>query len=199
MVATNSSISVQGQASSISVEGLEKALASAERKARRAMSATERKAADLVEWEAAHMDKYPNTRLVPGSVRSATEADLALFASQGRHCHKVVCDIVCLDCGCTWTINAQDAFQVRRCADCQAKVAKAKTSKGSTKVDRATLEAEVARLRAEIATAKGETAPTLGDVLSPDEAAGLTEEEAGDLEVEVTDEQRAALLAQIHA
>jgi hypothetical protein len=180
---STTNVSVQGQASSVSIEGLAETMRKLQRAERRAMSAAERQAADNAEWETEHMVAHPNSRLVLGTTRAATEADLALFASQDRHCHKVVCDITCLDCGCTWTINKQDAFQTVRCADCQAKVAKAKETRKVVRKSAAELKAEIAALKAQIALAKSE----------------LTEEQAGDLEIEVTEEQIAALKADIAA
>jgi hypothetical protein len=185
-MASTATFSVQGQASSISVEGLEETmlkLKRAERAERRAMSAAERQIADNAEWETEHMLAHPNSRLVLGTTHAATEADLALFAETGRHCHKVVCNIVCQDCGCTWTINKQDAFQTVRCASCQAKVAKAKETRKVERKSAAQLAEEIKVLKAQIALAKGE----------------LTEEQVGDLEVEVTEEQIAALKADIAA
>ena len=180
----SSQINVQGQASSISIEGLQTALAKAERASRRQMSAEERRADDVAKLEAAFWEKHPNAKApVKGSWRVATEADLALFASQGRKCHGTVCTIVCEDCGGEWLINAQDAFQVHRCADCQAKVNKGKARKGATKMDRAALEAEVARLKAEIATRMGDVL-TEGTEVTAEQAAEMTDEQVGELVVD---------------
>jgi len=185
------SINVQGQASEITIEGAEEALAKLTKQARRAMSADERKAADIAEWEQTHLETHPNSRLVPGSTRVATEADKALFAETGRHCHNVVCDIVCLDCGETWTINNSDAFQVRRCATCQAEVSKSRKPKGSVKKDRATLEAEMALAKAILAYAKGENLTAeQANLLAANMV--VTDEEANVLRAAIACEQQTA-------
>jgi hypothetical protein len=37
------------------------------------------------------------------------------------NCHGRVCTVVCEECGTERLINTQDAFQVTRCLECQAK------------------------------------------------------------------------------
>lgn len=42
-------------------------------------------------------------------------------------------DIKCIDCGATRTIKVQDAFQVKRCMDCQSKYRKARRAEVAKK------------------------------------------------------------------
>jgi hypothetical protein len=58
---------------------------------------------------------YPH--VVPDSVREPTAADL----KQLTNCHGKVCTITCIDTGKTRVINVQDAFQVMRTVEAQAK------------------------------------------------------------------------------
>ena len=61
--------------------------------------------------------KYPH--VVSDSVREPTAENLMQLSK----CHGKVCTVACVEDGCNneRVINVQDAFQSKRCADCQKK------------------------------------------------------------------------------
>jgi hypothetical protein len=64
-------------------------------------------------WEAKTVARNP--AYVVGSLRQATEADVALLG----HCHGKVCLIKCTQCGAERVVNKQDAFQTKFCVSCR--------------------------------------------------------------------------------
>ena len=72
-----------------------------------------KEAAELEAWEAKTIARNP--AYVLGSVRSPTDADLAVLG----HCHGKVCDIKCQECGELRVVNCQDAFQAKFCKACR--------------------------------------------------------------------------------
>jgi hypothetical protein len=76
--------------------------------------------------------------VVSGSVREATDDD----RSKLPHCHGKVCEVKCVDTGELRTINVQDAFQVKRTEEAQARYlrqrrAERKAAKKESKSQRA--------------------------------------------------------------
>jgi len=132
----------------------------------------------LEAWET--KTKARNPQYAMGSVRKATDADKALL---GAHCHGEVCEIVCLECSQTRVINKQDAFQSRYCKEHLREAKKASKAKVA---DPRKIEAQLAKLEAKMLALKAQ-------------AGMVTDQELGNLEVEVTPEQLAALRAQIAA
>lgn len=72
----------------------------------------------LKDWE--EKTSARNPAYVVGSVRRATEADLAELG----HCHGFVCTVKCQCCGQERTVNKQDAFQARFCKSCKKEASK---------------------------------------------------------------------------
>ena len=154
------------------VAGLAEALASKQAAVRGLKAQVERE-----EWET--KTKARNSQYVVGSVRKATDADKALL---GAHCHGEVCEIVCLECSQIRVINKQDAFQSRYCKEHlrEAKKAASAGRRASKVQDPRKIDAQLAKLEARMAELRARQASAIGD-----------------LEVEVTDEQLAALKAAI--
>jgi hypothetical protein len=112
---------VATQASEILVSGL--AEMTTELKAKKKLV---KKMDALKEWEEA--TKVKNPQYVMGSLRAATEDDLAIVG----HTHGFVCLIKCEVCGEERLVNKQDAFQSRTCKACKKKASKAKAKARAT-------------------------------------------------------------------
>jgi hypothetical protein len=170
----NTNVVVGGAASEAVVAGLMETLAT-----KQAVVKSKKDALANAEWEQGK--KAKNAQYVLGSLRKASPAEVEAL---GVHCHGWCCEIECLTCGTIRIVNTQDAHQVRYCKACkpEGKKAAAKAKRAAKAQSPEAIKAKIAALEAEMAAL----------VAKEDKA-------IGDLEVEVTDEQLAALRAQIAA